>query len=126
MASIVANLPSPLTTSPKFTVSATEERQSRVAIVVKATGTTFGYHLSSDVASHGTLTTSGFSLFQWFIYRYLLFKPDREELLQTVKKSVSDILGHNEKSMQQLHNGNIQLSVVYLVNNTELKLMLFA
>ncbi|XP_028127409.1 uncharacterized protein LOC114323916 isoform X2 [Camellia sinensis] len=32
----------------------------------------------------------------------------------------------NEKSMQQLHNGNIQLSVVYLVNNTELKLMLFA
>ncbi|KAG6733697.1 hypothetical protein I3843_01G227500 [Carya illinoinensis] len=29
----------------------------------------------------------------WFIYRYLLFKPDREELFQLVKKSISDILG---------------------------------
>ncbi|XP_059456918.1 protein CURVATURE THYLAKOID 1C, chloroplastic [Corylus avellana] len=29
----------------------------------------------------------------WFIYRYLLFKPDREELFQIVNKSISDILG---------------------------------
>ncbi|KAM7480467.1 hypothetical protein LguiA_028680 [Lonicera macranthoides] len=29
----------------------------------------------------------------WFIYRYLLFKPDRDELFQTVNKSISDILG---------------------------------
>ncbi|KAJ4957797.1 hypothetical protein NE237_024908 [Protea cynaroides] len=29
----------------------------------------------------------------WFIYRYLLFKPDREELLQIINKSISDILG---------------------------------
>ncbi|PSS07426.1 Protein CURVATURE THYLAKOID 1C like [Actinidia chinensis var. chinensis] len=29
----------------------------------------------------------------WFLYRYLLFKPDREELVQTVNKSISDILG---------------------------------
>ncbi|KAL1217345.1 Protein CURVATURE THYLAKOID 1C [Cardamine amara subsp. amara] len=29
----------------------------------------------------------------WFTYRYLLFKPDREELSQIVKKSVADILG---------------------------------
>ncbi|XP_062089240.1 protein CURVATURE THYLAKOID 1C, chloroplastic [Humulus lupulus] len=29
----------------------------------------------------------------WFIYRYLLFKPDREELFQIVNKTVSDILG---------------------------------
>ncbi|KAL6285699.1 hypothetical protein ACE6H2_010089 [Prunus campanulata] len=29
----------------------------------------------------------------WFIYRYLLFKPDREEFFQIVNKSVSDILG---------------------------------
>ncbi|KAK3410928.1 hypothetical protein EUGRSUZ_J02957 [Eucalyptus grandis] len=29
----------------------------------------------------------------WFTYRYLLFKPDREELFQSVKKSISDILG---------------------------------
>ncbi|KAL5698466.1 hypothetical protein ACHQM5_029498 [Ranunculus cassubicifolius] len=29
----------------------------------------------------------------WFVYRYLLFKPDREEFYGIVKKSVSDILG---------------------------------
>ncbi|XP_058228006.1 protein CURVATURE THYLAKOID 1C, chloroplastic [Rhododendron vialii] len=29
----------------------------------------------------------------WFVYRYLLFKPDREELFRTVNKSISDILG---------------------------------
>ncbi|GAB4842240.1 hypothetical protein Ancab_012206 [Ancistrocladus abbreviatus] len=29
----------------------------------------------------------------WFIYRYLLFKPDREELVQNINKSISDILG---------------------------------
>ncbi|XP_021298617.1 protein CURVATURE THYLAKOID 1C, chloroplastic isoform X2 [Herrania umbratica] len=28
----------------------------------------------------------------WFIYRYLLFKPDREELFQIIKKSLSEIL----------------------------------
>ncbi|RWR83123.1 PRONE domain-containing protein [Cinnamomum micranthum f. kanehirae] len=29
----------------------------------------------------------------WFVYRYLLFKPDREELVETVKSTVSNILG---------------------------------
>ncbi|MED6135425.1 hypothetical protein PIB30_046314 [Stylosanthes scabra] len=29
----------------------------------------------------------------WFTYRYLLFKPDREELFRILNKSVSDILG---------------------------------
>ncbi|XP_041991891.1 protein CURVATURE THYLAKOID 1C, chloroplastic isoform X1 [Salvia hispanica] len=29
----------------------------------------------------------------WFTYRYLLFKPDRQELSQKVSKSISDILG---------------------------------
>ncbi|XP_062026026.1 protein CURVATURE THYLAKOID 1C, chloroplastic [Rosa rugosa] len=29
----------------------------------------------------------------WFIYRYLLFKPDREELFQIANKSISNILG---------------------------------
>ncbi|XP_034208510.1 protein CURVATURE THYLAKOID 1C, chloroplastic isoform X2 [Prunus dulcis] len=33
------------------------------------------------------------NLITWFIYRYLLFKPDREELFQIVNKSISDILG---------------------------------
>ncbi|CAI0474677.1 unnamed protein product [Linum tenue] len=29
----------------------------------------------------------------WFVYRYLLFKPNREELVEIINKSVSDILG---------------------------------
>ncbi|XVF24969.1 hypothetical protein REPUB_Repub13aG0173100 [Reevesia pubescens] len=29
----------------------------------------------------------------WFIYRYLLFKPDREELFQIIKKPISEIFG---------------------------------
>ncbi|KAI4329238.1 hypothetical protein L6164_021526 [Bauhinia variegata] len=29
----------------------------------------------------------------WFVYRYLLFKPDREELFQIFSKSISDVLG---------------------------------
>lgn len=29
----------------------------------------------------------------WFIYRYLLFKPDREELLKKVEDSVAKITG---------------------------------
>ncbi|KAL8260833.1 hypothetical protein R6Q59_024882 [Mikania micrantha] len=28
----------------------------------------------------------------WFVYRYLLFKPDRKELAQIIKKSISDII----------------------------------
>ncbi|KAK5792660.1 hypothetical protein PVK06_033775 [Gossypium arboreum] len=29
----------------------------------------------------------------WFIYRYLLFKPDREELFEIINKSLSQIFG---------------------------------
>ncbi|GMN37202.1 hypothetical protein TIFTF001_006626 [Ficus carica] len=29
----------------------------------------------------------------WFVYRYLLFKPDREELFKIYNKTISDILG---------------------------------
>ncbi|XP_047342416.1 protein CURVATURE THYLAKOID 1C, chloroplastic [Impatiens glandulifera] len=29
----------------------------------------------------------------WFVYRYLLFKPDRGELYRLVNKSIADILG---------------------------------
>ncbi|GMH15972.1 hypothetical protein Nepgr_017813 [Nepenthes gracilis] len=29
----------------------------------------------------------------WFTYRYLLFKPDREEFFQNINKSITDILG---------------------------------
>ncbi|CAI9114147.1 OLC1v1014802C1 [Oldenlandia corymbosa var. corymbosa] len=29
----------------------------------------------------------------WFVYRYLLFRPDREELFRFIKKSIANILG---------------------------------
>ncbi|XP_022033654.1 protein CURVATURE THYLAKOID 1C, chloroplastic [Helianthus annuus] len=29
----------------------------------------------------------------WFVYRYLLFKPDRKELAEIIKKSLADIIG---------------------------------
>ncbi|KZV49951.1 hypothetical protein F511_39960 [Dorcoceras hygrometricum] len=41
----------------------------------------------------GFLELVGIVYSSWFIYRYLLYKPDREELFQTVNKSISDILG---------------------------------
>ncbi|KAK4410550.1 Golgin candidate 5 [Sesamum angolense] len=34
----------------------------------------------------------------WFTYRYLLFKPDRQELSQAISKSISDILGRSGSS----------------------------
>ncbi|GMQ08619.1 hypothetical protein CsSME_00052262 [Camellia sinensis var. sinensis] len=111
------------------------KRQSRVAIVVKATGESsesstslsivksvqnvwdssenrlaligLGFAAVVAVWASANLITAidklplipsafefiGILFSSWFIYRYLLFKPDREELLQTIKKSVSDILG---------------------------------
>ncbi|KAK7255399.1 hypothetical protein RIF29_28808 [Crotalaria pallida] len=41
----------------------------------------------------GALELIGILFSTWFTYRYLLFKPDREELFQILNKSVSDILG---------------------------------
>ncbi|XP_073145947.1 protein CURVATURE THYLAKOID 1A, chloroplastic [Henckelia pumila] len=41
----------------------------------------------------GFLELVGIVYSSWFTYRYLLYKPDREELFQTINKSISDILG---------------------------------
>ncbi|XP_021736872.1 protein CURVATURE THYLAKOID 1C, chloroplastic-like [Chenopodium quinoa] len=41
----------------------------------------------------GFLEFVGILFSSWFIYRYLLFKPDREELFRNINKSVSNILG---------------------------------
>ncbi|KAJ6427540.1 hypothetical protein OIU84_023018 [Salix udensis] len=40
-----------------------------------------------------TLEFIGIVYSSWFIYRYLLLKPNREELFQIINKSVEDILG---------------------------------
>ncbi|KAL6996467.1 hypothetical protein U1Q18_006599 [Sarracenia purpurea var. burkii] len=144
MASIIANLPPPLFVNgrrpvlrilPKFTLSATGERQGRVAIFANATDQTsesstslsivksvqdvwdksedrialIGLGFAAIVAIWASanlitvidklpLVPSAFEFIgilfsSWFIYRYLLFKPDREELVQIINKSISDILG---------------------------------
>ncbi|XP_043706174.1 protein CURVATURE THYLAKOID 1C, chloroplastic [Telopea speciosissima] len=41
----------------------------------------------------GVLELIGILFSWWFIYRYLLFKPNREELLQIINMSISEILG---------------------------------
>ncbi|KAL8138606.1 hypothetical protein V2J09_004607 [Rumex salicifolius] len=41
----------------------------------------------------GVLELIGIFYSSWFVYRYLLFKPDREELVRTMNRSVSNILG---------------------------------
>ncbi|XP_073064422.1 protein CURVATURE THYLAKOID 1C, chloroplastic [Primulina eburnea] len=41
----------------------------------------------------GFLELIGLVYSSWFTYRYLLYKPDREELFRTINKSISDILG---------------------------------
>ncbi|PON31810.1 Cyanobacterial aminoacyl-tRNA synthetase, CAAD domain containing protein [Parasponia andersonii] len=39
------------------------------------------------------LEVVGILFSSWFVYRYLLFKPDREELFQIFNKTLSDIFG---------------------------------
>ncbi|KAF3957245.1 hypothetical protein CMV_017728 [Castanea mollissima] len=150
MASIVANLPPPLllhgrktlfTTLQKVPVSSIRgfshiaERQTRVTVIVNATGegsesstslsivksvqnvwdksedrfALIGLGFAAIVAFWasvnvitaidklplipGVLEFIGILFSSWFIYRYLLFKPDREELFKIIDKSISDVLG---------------------------------
>ncbi|KAJ6851885.1 protein CURVATURE THYLAKOID 1C, chloroplastic isoform X2 [Iris pallida] len=41
----------------------------------------------------GVLEFIGILFSWWFVYRYLLFKPDREELVKNIKTTFSDIIG---------------------------------
>lgn len=41
----------------------------------------------------GVMEFIGILVSWWFVYRYLLFKPNREELLEIINKSVVDVLG---------------------------------
>ncbi|XP_034208512.1 protein CURVATURE THYLAKOID 1C, chloroplastic isoform X4 [Prunus dulcis] len=99
---------------PKLPFSSIRERQNRASVVVKATGESSESSNSLSIVKsvqnvwdnsedRPGLVGLGFAaivafwassnLITWFIYRYLLFKPDREELFQIVNKSISDILG---------------------------------
>ncbi|KAG8643423.1 hypothetical protein MANES_11G037700v8 [Manihot esculenta] len=98
----------------KLPVSPIRERQNQVHLVVKAAGESSESSTSLGIVksvqnfwdkSEDRLALFGLgfaaivglwastNLISWFIYRYLLFKPDREELIQIINKSVSDILG---------------------------------
>ncbi|XP_044495597.1 protein CURVATURE THYLAKOID 1C, chloroplastic [Mangifera indica] len=144
MASITANLPPPLLvkgrrtlfrTLQKVPFSPIKGRQSRVSVIVKATGESpdssssltivksvqnvwdnsedrlgligLGFAAIVGLWASVNLVTAidklpllpnileliGIFFSTWFVYRYLLFKPDREELSQIVNKSISNILG---------------------------------
>ncbi|XP_058005995.1 protein CURVATURE THYLAKOID 1C, chloroplastic-like isoform X2 [Hevea brasiliensis] len=98
----------------KLLVSSIRERQNCVAVVVKAAGESSESSTSLSIVksvqniwdkSEDRLAIVGLgfaaivalwasaNLISWFVYRYLLFKPEREELFQIINKSVSDVLG---------------------------------
>ncbi|XP_011009830.1 PREDICTED: protein CURVATURE THYLAKOID 1C, chloroplastic-like [Populus euphratica] len=116
MASIYANLPSPpllvhgkripFRSLQKLPLSTIKERQNCAAVVVKATGESSESSTSLSIVKSvqniavdklpvvpSALEFVGILYSSWFIYRYLLLKPNREELFQIIKKSVGDILG---------------------------------
>ncbi|KAG7025810.1 Protein CURVATURE THYLAKOID 1C, chloroplastic [Cucurbita argyrosperma subsp. argyrosperma] len=116
MASIFATLPPPLLAPGKsFTPLFTYQRKLTVFPIakgrsangiVKAIGDSSESSTSIDIIKSvrnvavdklpllpGVLEFIGILVSWWFVYRYLLFKPNREELLQIINKSVADVLG---------------------------------
>ncbi|KAK2999339.1 hypothetical protein RJ639_024496 [Escallonia herrerae] len=97
----------PFSTPPQqSSFSAIGEGKGRVAVVAKATGESTESSTSLSIVKSvqsvaidklplipSALEFIGILFSSWFIYRYLLFKPDREELGQTINKSIADILG---------------------------------
>ncbi|XP_028789271.1 protein CURVATURE THYLAKOID 1C, chloroplastic isoform X4 [Neltuma alba] len=117
MASITANLPPALLVhgvkpfsgnlkrSPIFLVPGRQNHPAGL-FTVKATGESSESSTSLTVIKSvqnvaidklplipGLLELIGILFSSWFTYRYLLFKPDRQELYQILNKSISDILG---------------------------------
>ncbi|XP_027168104.1 protein CURVATURE THYLAKOID 1C, chloroplastic isoform X2 [Coffea eugenioides] len=115
MASILAKLPPPplfangrhllLSTLQKVTAPGIGGRQGQFAFVAKATSDTSDESSTSLVKSVQSVAIDklpliptalelvGILFSSWFVYRNLLFKPDREEFFRSANKSLSDILG---------------------------------
>ncbi|XP_009611247.1 protein CURVATURE THYLAKOID 1C, chloroplastic [Nicotiana tabacum] len=78
-----------------------DKPEDRVAVIGLGIAAIVGFWASSNLIAaidHLPFIPSVFEfvgiLFSsWFVYRYLLFKPDRKELFQAINKSISDILG---------------------------------
>ncbi|KAK9098975.1 hypothetical protein Syun_026020 [Stephania yunnanensis] len=84
----------------KSVQSAWEKSEDQIAVVGLGFAAIVAFWASSNLVAaidKLPLVPTGLELIgllysSWFIYRYLLFKPDREELFQNIKKYVSDVL----------------------------------
>ncbi|KAL7114147.1 hypothetical protein ACP275_04G101600 [Erythranthe tilingii] len=78
-----------------------DKSEDRVALVALGFAGVVGFWASINLVTSiekipvvpSVLELIGLLFSSWFTYRYLLFKPDRQELSQAVSKSISDILG---------------------------------
>ncbi|KAL3335316.1 hypothetical protein AABB24_031499 [Solanum stoloniferum] len=75
--------------------------EDRIAIIGLGIAAIVGFWASSNFVAAidsvplipGVFEFIGILFSSWFVYRYLLFKPNRQELFQGINKSISDILG---------------------------------
>ncbi|OIT02715.1 PREDICTED: protein CURVATURE THYLAKOID 1C, chloroplastic isoform X8 [Nicotiana attenuata] len=78
-----------------------DKPEDRVAVIGFGIAAIVGFWASSNLIAAidrlplipGVFEFVGILFSSWFVYRYLLFKPDRKELFQAISKSISDILG---------------------------------
>ncbi|EYU24705.1 hypothetical protein ABFS82_04G100500 [Erythranthe guttata] len=85
----------------KSVLNVWDKSEDRVALVALGFAGVVGFWASINLVTSiekipvvpGVLELIGLLFSSWFTYRYLLFKPDRQELSQAISKSISDILG---------------------------------
>ncbi|KAL7114145.1 hypothetical protein ACP275_04G101600 [Erythranthe tilingii] len=85
----------------KSVLNVWDKSEDRVALVALGFAGVVGFWASINLVTSiekipvvpSVLELIGLLFSSWFTYRYLLFKPDRQELSQAVSKSISDILG---------------------------------
>uniref|UniRef100_A0A0V0H3J3 Cyanobacterial aminoacyl-tRNA synthetase CAAD domain-containing protein n=1 Tax=Solanum chacoense TaxID=4108 RepID=A0A0V0H3J3_SOLCH len=74
--------------------------EDRIAVIGLGIAAIVGFWASSNFVAAidslplipGVFEFIGILFSSWFVYRYLLFKPNRQELFQGINKSISDIL----------------------------------
>ncbi|KAL7152466.1 hypothetical protein ABFS83_04G098900 [Erythranthe nasuta] len=85
----------------KSVLNVWDKSEDRVALVALGFAGVVGFWAAINLVTSiekipvvpSVLELIGLLFSSWFTYRYLLFKPDRQELSQAVSKSISDILG---------------------------------
>ncbi|MCD7457176.1 hypothetical protein HAX54_034382 [Datura stramonium] len=78
-----------------------DKPEDLIAVIGLGIAATIGFWASSNFIAAidqlplipGVFEFIGILFSSWFVYRYLLFRPDRKELFQAINKSISDILG---------------------------------